>query len=598
MLISECETVREWLNNYQSSQRNSEPRIIIAFSAKEIRQNKNDINFISNKISEQFYQRDLFDFSLPLKEDAYFFGREKLLTTYYDAVKKSENRGLFGLRKTGKTSFLYKLKRTIEFEKKGLMFFYDCKNPSIKKIRWYELLADICDKISEKSGIKISAKSKKYSEAKISDTFSNLIRQVGELEENNRIILVFDEIEYISFLNNKENHWKNDYIDFWQTMWSCQSEYRNLVFFIAGLDPSVLDTNRVEGVQNPLFGIVSPDYLTGFSKPEMILMVTSLAKKMGLEFQPNALEYIYSQYGGHPHLTRKSCSWINKDYGTKKINKPIKIFENDLLKTQDSRELDLSYYSSHVVSELSNFYPDEYAMLEMLASGEKREFIEFSKEPEFTKHLIGYGLLAYDNLNMPKITIPVVEKYVGLELAKKEGRKTILRVVEPSKRKSWLSTRIEYLLKDFQLLVDLIKNANQDKLFGDFSFPNSHDFSKIKISENEEIFENFISTCFKCFIESIEIYGKSINNRKYYEDIITVKYPSLVYALERIRVYRHERQHLQLSVPITKQKLASYLKVDLENQSPSQVKDLYFVLQQCVLDNLLAGLQTEINRLT
>jgi hypothetical protein len=596
ILISECETVREWLEAYLSSQLNNEPRIIIAFTANEIRQNKNNANYIGNKISEQFYQRDLFDFSLPLKEDAYFFGRERLLTTYYDAVKKTENRGLFGLRKTGKTSFLYKLKRTVEFETTGLMFFFDCKNPSIKKIRWHEFLANICDKISEKSNIKISAKSKKYSETKIADTFNNLIKKVGELESSNKVILVFDEIEYISFLNQKESHWKNDYIDFWQTMWSCQSEYRNLVFFIAGLNPSVLDTNRIDGVQNPLFGIVSPDYLTGFSKPELNLMVTSLAKKMGLEFQPDALEYIYNQYGGHPHLTRKSCSWINKDYSDKRISKPIHISETDLISTQESRDLDLSYYSSHVVSELSDFYPDEYQMLEMLASGEKREFIELSKEPEFTKHLIGYGLLMYDNFNMPKITIPVVEKYVGLELAKREGRKTILRVVEPSRREAWLSTRINYILKDFQLLVDLIKNSNQDKLFGEFSFPNSSEFLKIKVCEDESKFESFINTCFKCFVESIEIYGKP--NRKYYEDIISVKYPSLVYALERIRVYRHERHHLQLSVPITKQKLAGYLKIDLENQAPSQVKDLYFVLQQCVLDNLLAGLQAEINRLT
>lgn len=597
VLISEAENVREWLNNYQSSQRNSEPRIIIAFTANEIRQNKTNPNFIGNKISEQFYQRDLFDFSLPLKEDAYFFGREKLLTTYYDAVKKIENRGLFGLRKTGKTSFLYKLKRTVEFEKTGLMFFFDCKNPSIRKLRWYELLADICDNISEKTGINISAKSKKYTETKISDTFSNLIKKIGELEENNKIILVFDEIEYISFLSPTNNHWKSDYIDFWQTMWSCQSEYRNLVFFIAGLNPSVLDTNRIDGVQNPLFGIVSPDYLTGFTKPELNLMIVSLAKKMGLEFQTNALEYIYNQYGGYPHLTRKACSWINKDYSDRRTNKPIHISDTDLISTQESRDLDLSDYSSHVVSELFEFYPIEYQMLEMLASGEKREFIEFSKEPEFTKHLIGYGLLMYDNFNMPKITIPVVEKYVGLELAKREGRKTILRVVEPSRREAWLSTRINYIIKDFQLLVDLIKNSNQDKLFGEFSFPNSSEFLKIKVSEDESIFESFINTCFKCFVESIEVYGKPIN-RKYYEDIISVKYPSLVYALERIRVYRHERHHLQLSVPITKQKLAAYLKIDLENQAPSQVKDLYFVLQQCVLDNLLAGLQAEINKLT
>ncbi|EAY29456.1 ATP-binding protein [Microscilla marina] len=596
ILISESTDVHKWLKNYSSSQRSREPRIIIAFSASELRQNARISNYINNKISEQFYQRDLFDFSLPLKEDAYFFGRERLLTTYYDAVKKSENRGLFGLRKTGKTSFLYKLKRTVEFEKKGVILFFDCKNPSIKKLRWNEFLGEICNTISDRTGIKIAAKSKKYTEKKIATTFSNLIKKVAELEDNNRVALIFDEIEYISFLNEKEEHWIDDYIDFWQTIWSCQSEHRNLVFFIAGLNPNVLDTNRVKGVQNPLFGIVSPDYLTGFTKSEMKLMVSSLGKKIGLDFTDTALNYLYTQYGGHPHLTRKSCSWINKDYTDQAIHKPITISDNDLIKSQERRDLDLSYYSGHVVAELSDFYPDEYTMLEMLSSGEIRDFIEFSTEPEFTKHLMGYGLLKYDSHNMPKITIPVVEKHIGLELAKKEGRKTILRVITPDQRELWLPKRIDYIIKDFQLLVDLIDNAGQPSLFGKFSFPESSKFSRVEVCDTELKFENFINTCFQCFVESIEVYGKP--DKKYYRDTITPQYPSLVHALERIRVYRHNYHHLKLSMPITKDKLVDYLKADLESQKPSQVKDLHFVLQQCVLDNLLAGLQVEINRLT
>jgi len=39
------------------------------------------------------------------------------------------------------------------------------------------------------------------------------------------------------------------------------------------------------------------------------------------------------------------------------------------------------------------------------------------------------------------------------------------------------------------------------------------------------------------------------------------------------------------------------LAEDLEGRSPSQVEDLYFVLQQRVLDNLFRAIQTEINAL-
>ena len=42
--------------------------------------------------------------------------------------------------------------------------------------------------------------------------------------------------------------------------------------------------------------------------------------------------------------------------------------------------------------------------------------------------------------------------------------------------------------------------------------------------------------------------------------------------------------------------LEEYLKVDLEGRSPAQVQELWFVLQQCVLDGLFAGIQVELNR--
>jgi hypothetical protein len=438
IIVSDCDEVKSWLNIYQSTQKDREPRIAIAFTTKELIENKNDISYIKKKISEQFFERDLFDFTLPLQEDSYFFGRESFLASYHDALKKGENRGLFGLRKTGKTSLLYKLRRTVQFEESGIFLLYDCKKPSIRKLKWNELLERICEDIIERSGIVFTSKNRKYDEVKIADTFEKIVSKVGRQEIKNKIVLVFDEIEYISFKSKTDVHWKEEFIDFWQTIWSCQSENRNLLFIVAGVNPSAIDEGSVNGIQNPLFGIVTPDYLTGFSFDELKTMVTTLGKKMGLEFANEALQYLFFQYGGHPHLTRKACSWINGQTKINNLSKPFKVTRNWLEETQENRDIDLSYYSSHVVSELSEFYPDEYSMLEFISSGQTREFLEFSNLPELIKHLKGYGLLSYDNNNFPKISIPVVDKYIGLELAKKEGRKTIYKVIEPSRRSNWI----------------------------------------------------------------------------------------------------------------------------------------------------------------
>jgi len=41
-----------------------------------------------------------------------------------------------------------------------------------------------------------------------------------------------------------------------------------------------------------------------------------------------------------------------------------------------------------------------------------------------------------------------------------------------------------------------------------------------------------------------------------------------------------------------------FINTDLEGQTPSEVKDLPFVLQQCVLEGLLTGIQIETNKLS
>ena len=41
-----------------------------------------------------------------------------------------------------------------------------------------------------------------------------------------------------------------------------------------------------------------------------------------------------------------------------------------------------------------------------------------------------------------------------------------------------------------------------------------------------------------------------------------------------------------------------FINTDLEGKTPSEVKDLPFVLSQCVLEGLLTGIQIESNKLT
>ncbi|MFV7466656.1 hypothetical protein [Pseudomonas shirazica] len=114
-LVSDDDKVSEWLDSYLSSRQ--EARIIVPFSSKELKAAKGDEWFIRNTLNKHFFGRDLFNYSLPLVEDTYFFGRQNTTLEYYDSIRTCENKAIFGLRKTGKTSLLFKLKRLCESEK-------------------------------------------------------------------------------------------------------------------------------------------------------------------------------------------------------------------------------------------------------------------------------------------------------------------------------------------------------------------------------------------------------------------------------------------------------------------------------------------------
>lgn len=588
-LISENSDVKEWLHSYLSARQES--RLIIAFYSEDLKQNISDTWFVRNKLNEQFYGRDLFDYKLPLTDDTYFFGRQHLLANYIDAIKQAENRGVFGLRKTGKTSFLFKIQRLIRSQNLGQVFFYDCKSPSIRKLKWNDFLGVICDNISQRLNIRIH---KLYDEINIVKTFKYVIRVASQ--KNIKIVLIFDEIEYISFKSLTNKHWENDFIDFWQTIWASQSLFKNLVCVIAGVNPSVAEIDTINGIQNPLFGIISYEFLKGFSYDELKVMVKTLGKKMGLQFDHESIQYLHKRYGGHPLLSRLACSWINKNASIKNESKPVIVDLTRVTDEQELRDSDLTFYCRHVVSELRDFYQDEYVMLEYLACGQTKDFLELSSQQDFIKHLISYGLLDYDNNKIPFIAIPVVGRYIGLELAREEGRQTIYRVIEKTKRHTWIEQRKDLIIKDFRILERLIKTNNLPLLFGCNSFPEADEFHKISIVESKNEFSNFINTCNRCFVESLENYGKSTGKSDYFWKDIKDNYPGLFYALDRIKTYRNEQDHLVLNNGVEK-KLLDYLKSDLEGKKPSQIDDLYFILEQRVLDGILTGIQIELNNI-
>lgn len=563
-------------------------RVIVPLVYAELLNNKNDSWYIRNQLKDNFFDVDLFGYTLPLRDEASFFGRQQTVSRYIDAIRRCENKGVFGVRKTGKTSLLFKIDRIVREQNLGFVFFYDCKLPSYRKFHWNELLGEICDNIAKRLHIRIH---RDYDERNIIKSFRYVMKEASI--RNKKIVIIFDEIEYISFRSPLDPHWKSEYIEFWQTMWSVQSLHRNLVFIISGVNASVTEVDMINGVQNPLFGIVQSEYLQGLSKEETHSMIRILGKRMGLKFSYDTIEFIFDQYNGHPMLSRLACSFIGRQFENQL--RPANINLDVVKKMQADIDIDLAYYFKHIVSEIQQFYPDEYEMFELLASGQTSDFVELSNLSDFVKHLYSYGLVAKNSANMPYVKMPVAGRYVALELAKKENRTTIFKIIEPQKRKQWVEQRIKSIIRDMRLLETAINSGQLPQLFGDNSFPEAEKFASLTEVTSKMEFDNFFNVCNRCFVESIENYGKLIGKNDYFWSDVKNQYKSLFGTLHRIKVYRHSADHLQLK-PQVAQNFQKFWQEDTEGIS--DVNESYFCVQQRLLESFLTNLQIEMGLIT
>ncbi|WP_428391185.1 hypothetical protein [Lichenicoccus sp.] len=587
-LITPDDSALRWIKNRVLE--NSQSRIPVVFTTRQISTEANDRYFIRRQVSEQLFSRNLFNDQLPLVNDLTFVGRDGQVTEALTAIKQSQNRGLFGLRKTGKTSVLYKVKRLADRD--GMVtLYYDCKDTEFRNLHWDQFLERI---IKDLSATLPKKRSSDDGAQHVSGRFKSIVKSVAARA---KICIIFDEIEWVSPLAKIDLHWHTEFINFWQTMWTTQSELRCIAFLIAGVNPTVVEADTFSEMQNPVFSIVPPQYITGLSQREVGTLINHIGKWMGLTFEEDAVEYIAARYGGHPLLTRMACSHLHTFIEQRGTRRPVRVSAKVLKLTEDDREADIALYSRHVVSELGSFYPMEYQMLETLAAGNVAEFFELSEGKDYTRHLRGYGLIDVSSRAKPIIKIPMIGRYINEVRSGREGEAPGPQLVHQGHRNVWLKDRLARITIDTRQVERVAHEKGLARLYGENGFPEAERFAALSVCITMADFEHFINVCNRCFVEPVENRGAAAGKRSYFWKDIQEAYPELFQALLRTKLYRHDKMHLMLKKNVEDQ-LRSFIEKDFMGLAPEQTSDPPFALQQMVVNGLFIALQAELERLT
>jgi len=377
---------------------NAQTRIFVPFSESECLAAGDDAYFARNRFRTHLFARDLFDVSQPITSDLYFFGRSGLLVELQDGLRSGRNYGVFGLRKMGKTSLLFKLKRTLEQNDLGTFLYFDLQDAALYRLAWWQLLDEI------RRGITGPGTAFKASSGP--DEAARAFRSAVEARRGGLpIVVALDEIEHIAPRLRMEAHWDREFLDLWKTLRAVQNTNRHVTFVVAGVNATVIETPTYSGHDNPLFAMAQVRYMPAFDVAELRTMVRTLGRPMGLHFSENAYPYLLERYGGHPSLTRMACSRTH--HRTASIHRPVMVQRADFSAHEAELERSLLPTGEHVLGLLKDWYPDEYEMLEILASGDIGSFDMMSQEaPEYSEHLKSYGLI---DTSPPRIRIPFLQ---------------------------------------------------------------------------------------------------------------------------------------------------------------------------------------------
>ncbi len=515
--------------------------VIIPFSYDEMINNGTE-SLVISRFKECFYEKDLFAIESPLKEEVHFFGRRTYVNELISRHASGENSGVFGLRRSGKSSVLQAIKRATN-QTNGVCVIEDCQD--LYHSRWNAALFDVMKKIVAECGYPLKIKEDEYSPEQASSSFAKHLGQVLAKDNERRILLMFDEIEWISPSYSPEDAWKsgNDFIMFWQVIRKNFIQYGNrFTFILAGTNPSAIEKVTINGYDNPLFNqIKTNSYLPSFTVEDTSDMVNKLGGYMGLRFDGIVCSRLTHDFGGHPYLIRHFCSSINAYIDEQKPGaKPITITSavyDRVMPIFVTNEADR--YCNLIIEVLKKNYAQEYKYIEDFALGNIKDADMEQIDQQMLSHLMGYNILENNN-GIYGFKIDILRSYlVNKNQYKKQNLTIEEKWAEISERRNRIETKLRTLVKK-QLKFGLGEQKAKECVIKSMQ-PQLRD--RYMNRKYDDLFDPTIA---ECYLSQLSMLIK-MNWDSCFKNVFSKNRNTIVHYMENVNYYRADAHAADIS---------------------------------------------------
>ncbi len=348
------------------------------------------------QLRDHIYARDLFYETTPVSGSK-FFGRKTLMQELRDDIANQRVSGLFGLRKSGKTSILLQLAETLTSDNL-IPVFIDLETlPSPPIDPGPDFIREMASRVSvelEKRGMPYAELAEFQHVQAIPQFKAALDSVVRRLEERDiTLVLLLDEIEFLTPSDQIDTQEAN-FPGVAQALASLRAVAQsasNFTFLLSGLTNHILENGRLYGRPNPLFSWAKARYVGPFSRQEANELATATGARMGIEIQEGALGALYDASGGHAYLYRNLASEVVATLPMDTYRRVLRT--SDVLHQLNTWRRSVAGNIEEMLSHLARYYPTEGVLLETLKDSPD-DFVELARgEDRAVHHLASLGLI-------------------------------------------------------------------------------------------------------------------------------------------------------------------------------------------------------------
>lgn len=270
---------------------------------------------VRQRLARELFATDSFQVTGPVSDDTDFFGRREQANDLLRQLQAGRITALFGLRKVGKTSMLNRVIDLASSAGNPRIAMVDCSLRGFNELSAQEALRSVATvaRLASQHGYAHISQALRRADGDVMTTFDAIW---SDHHGNNTLLVVFDEVDYITPESPTAPHWKTDFNEFWREFRAIVQEAKRAGFtlsiIVSGVSSRSFRVAEIGGVENSVLHFVPEDYLGPFPDAAADAMITTLAKRCGLMFDADGRRSLAQATGYFPYWIRMAGSYIHR----------------------------------------------------------------------------------------------------------------------------------------------------------------------------------------------------------------------------------------------------------------------------------------------